>query len=55
MLGGAKLDGGMQESESLAAELRQQGMRAACYHADMDAGVREAVHSQWSAGACSFL
>ncbi|EIE26127.1 ATP-dependent DNA helicase [Coccomyxa subellipsoidea C-169] len=39
-----------KESESLAAELRQQGMRAACYHADMAAGVREAVHSQWSAG-----
>lgn len=40
----------LQESESLAAELQQQGMRTACYHADVDAVVREAVHSQWSAG-----
>lgn len=40
----------LQESESLATELQQQGMRAACYHADVDASVREAVHSLWSAG-----
>ncbi|BDA44413.1 ATP-dependent DNA helicase Q1 [Coccomyxa sp. Obi] len=39
-----------KESENLAAELQQQGMRAACYHADVDAGVREAVHTQWSEG-----
>ena len=40
----------MQESESLAAELQQHGMRAACYHADVGADIRKAVHTQWSEG-----
>ena len=39
----------------LPQELRQAGLRCGAYHADMEPGQREAVHTQWSAGGLQVI
>ncbi|CAI9096937.1 OLC1v1033201C1 [Oldenlandia corymbosa var. corymbosa] len=39
-----------RECEQVAKELREQGISADFYHADMDADARQKVHSRWSKG-----
>ncbi|KAK1367675.1 ATP-dependent DNA helicase [Heracleum sosnowskyi] len=39
-----------RECEQVATELREKGISANYYHADMDANAREKVHMRWSSG-----
>ena len=39
-----------KETEEVAVDLMSRGIKAGCYHADMDAKARSQVHRDWLSG-----